>query len=84
METEFIELKRRVEEIKEAKSDMDYVNELRQNVVDLVNRSKQNNVVIHGILEGVEDDSHDCTAYVKAFFDTHMNVADAEVSKFVS
>lgn len=41
-------------------------------------------MVIHGILEGVEDDSHDCTAYVKAFFDTHMNVADAEVSKFVS
>lgn len=35
---------------------MDYVNELRQNVVDLVYRSKQNNVVIRGILEGVEDE----------------------------
>ena len=81
VETEFIELKRQVEEINDVKADIKYVNELKQNVVDLVNRSKRNNVVLHGIPEGAEGDSHDCTQYVKAFFDTHMNVPDVEVER---
>ena len=81
IETEVMELKRQVEEMKDVKADVKYVNELKQNVVDLVNRSKRNNVVLHGIPEGAEGDPHDCSQYAKAFFDTHLNVSNVEVER---
>ncbi|XP_041467499.1 uncharacterized protein LOC121417833 [Lytechinus variegatus] len=81
IETEVMDLKRQVEEIKDMKADVKYANELKRNVVDLVNRSKRNNVVLHGIPEGVEGDAHDCSHFVKEFFDTHMNVSNVEVER---
>ena len=52
LETEVSEIKHDIGEIRATKADFEYVNELRRNVVDLVNRSKLNNVILHGIPEG--------------------------------
>ena len=81
METEFEEIKAEVTKIKTKKADMEYVNELRKNVIDLVNRSKQNNVVIHGVPEGKEGDTYDCVNFARSFFGTHLKLSDLEIER---
>ena len=81
METDFMELKQEMEVMKAEKADIKYVNEMKQSVVDLVNRSKRNNIVLHGIPEGEEGDTHDCTRYVTKFFSDHMEVPNVEIER---
>ena len=81
METEFEEIKEQVKEMQTKKAEVEYVNELQKNVIDLVNRSKRNNVVIHGVPEGEEGDTHDCADFARTFFSTHLKVTDAEIER---
>ena len=79
LELEVSEIKQNVSEIREMKANLQYVNELKKNVVDLVNRSKQNNVILHGVPEGEEisaDGTQDCVTYARNFFVNHMNMHD--------
>ena len=83
METEMGEIKQDLGEIRKVKADLEYVNELRRNVVDLVNRSKQNNVILHGIPEGEElsNGSQDCVTYARDFLATHLNMREVEIER---
>ena len=72
LECEFEEIKMATKDLQEKKADKEYVDELRKSIVDLVNRSKRNNVVLHGIPEGEEGDAYDCGKYVTTFFASHL------------
>ena len=81
METDIEGLKGQVKELRTEKADAKDVNELKKNVVDLVNRSKRNNVILHGVPEGVEGDTHDCVNYARTFFGTHLQAPDVEIER---
>ena len=84
LETEVSEIRHDVAEIRATKADFEYVNELKRNVVDLVNRSKLNNVILHGIPEGEETTANgtkDCVTYAGNFFVTHLNVHEVEIER---
>ena len=81
METDIEELKVQVSEIRKEKADVAYANELKEAIVDLVNRNKRNNVVLHGVPEGEEGDTHDCVDYVGTFFSTHLQAPNVEIER---
>ena len=84
LETEVSEIKHDIGEIRATKADFEYVNELRRNVVDLVNRSKLNNVILQGIPEGEEtapNGTQDCVTYARKFFVTHLNMQEMEIER---
>ena len=81
IETEVSEIKSEVGKLQATKADYGYVNELRRNIVDLVNRSKQNNIILHGIPEGEESASQDCAQYARQFFATHLHMENVEVER---
>lgn len=84
LETEVSDMKHDIGEIRATKADFEYVNELRRNVVDLVNRSKLNNVILHGIPEGEEtaaNGTQDCVTYARKFFVNHMNMQEMEIER---
>ena len=86
LETDVSEIKHDIEEIRATKTDFEYVNEIKRNVVDLVNRSKLNNVILHGIRlpEGEEttaNGTQDCVTYAGNFFVTHLNVHEVEIER---
>ena len=59
-----------LEELKckiESKADKSTIVKLETQIVDLVNRNKRNNVVLHNVPEGAEEDASDCKAVVHAF-----------------
>lgn len=84
LETEVSEIRQDIEEIRATKTDFEYVNEIKKNVVDLVNRSKLNNVILHGIPEGEETTANgalDCVTYAHDFFATHLNMHEVEIDR---
>ena len=59
-----------LEELKcklESKADKSAIVQLETQIVDLVNRNKRNNVVLHNVPEGAEENALDCKAVVHAF-----------------
>ena len=81
METDIEGLKSQVKELCTKKADAKDVNKLKRNVVDLVNRSKRNNVILHGVPEGLEGDTHACVNYASSFFGTHLQAPDVEIER---
>ncbi|XP_063971401.1 uncharacterized protein LOC129260146 [Lytechinus pictus] len=82
LESEVEEIKIEIDRINTIKADYGYVNEMRKSVVDLVNRSKQNNVILHGIPEGEENStSQDCAKYARHFFASHLHMENVEVER---
>lgn len=84
MESEMGEIKEEVQNIQASKASYEYVNELRRGVVDLVNRSKQNNVILHGIPEGEEgvaSENSDCVTFARNFFNTYLHMKDVEIER---
>lgn len=81
LETEMGEIKEEIQNIRASKASYEYVNEIRRGVVDLVNRSKQNNVILHGIPEGEEGATNDCVTFAKEFFKTHLHMNDVEIER---
>lgn len=81
LESEVMDLKEEVKILRDGKASIEYANELRKSVVDLVNRSKRNNIVLHGIPEGVEGETHDCSEYARTFFASNLNVSDVDIER---
>lgn len=79
LENEVTEMKENMGEIRARKADYEYVNEIRKNVVDLVNRSKEKNIILHGIPEGEEGE--DCASYTDKFLATNLNIHEIEIER---
>ena len=79
LENEVTELKENVGEIRARKADYEYANEIRKNVVDLVNRSKEKNIILHGIPEGEAE--VDCVTYADKFLSTNLNMHEVEIER---
>ena len=54
-----------------------YIERLSDQIEDLQNRSRRNNIVIHGIPEGAEGD-RTCEEFVSDFLSNHMKLEGAE------
>ena len=79
LENKVTELKENVGEISARKADYEYANEIRKNVADLVNRSKEKNIILHGIPEGEE--GADCATYADKFLSTNLNIHEVEIER---
>ena len=58
--------------------DREEFNKLQQQVDDLSNRSRRNNIVVWGIPEGSEENPSECADFVSDFLKNHMKVPDGD------
>ena len=80
MESGVSNLEMDVEEIKGSlatKAGTSEITEVKRLIVDLVNRNKRNNVVLHNVPEGAEGSNIDCTGLVHTFLRDTMGIPQA-------
>lgn len=76
-----LELKEIREELK-SKASLEELNKANTTIIDLVNRSKRNNIVIHNIPEGAEGNSPDCSGLVQSILRDKLGIqASMEIER---
>ena len=80
MENDFMDLKSEVKEMKEQMISVESFNEIKSEIVDMSNRIRRNNIVLHNVPEGVEDEEG-CTSFVQNLVKGTLGVeAEIEVA----
>ena len=77
IETEYQTQKADLEYIKSNMVSKDEMKYIKEAIVDLSNRTRRNNIVIHNVAEGQEND--DIFTYVKDFVSNTVGVKDVEI-----